>query len=287
MAQEKEERQSRSVDGRRVLRVDRRVNDSTAAKREDDLGLPLPDRRKVYNGERREKEEKRRIIEIVPERPIHTCIYVENFQFHECTIRTCKNFTDVTRTKCLAIDRVQPVGNKIISDAELHLYKFSQEKVSTRLISIKRKKAITRVKAILILHSFIEYIRENHKPKGVRVYGGKLVERLEMDYPLKVRKLQFYNWMWPYLTSKKVWRKFALKKGGECAVFKVYMLLNLTRMKYDSLITQLKEDQHERSIEASSPQQSDDDRRTRKLQKLVSLGTQQLKPKRKRKHDHE
>lgn len=285
---EKDVRQNRESEGRRVLRVDRRVNDQAKAKRKDEsTGLVLPDRRKVYKGERRDTEEKRRVIPIEEEREIHTCIYVENFKFHECTIRSCKNFTDVTRTKCLAIDRVQPVGNKIISDAELHLYKFSQEKVSTRLISIKRKKAITRVKAILILHSFIENIRENYKPKGTRVYGGKLVERLEMDYPLKIRKLQFYNWMWPYLISKKVWRKFAQKKGGECAVFKVYMLLNLTRMKYDSLITQLKEDQNERSIEQASGTQTDDDRRTRKLQKLVSLGTQQLKPKRKRKHDHE
>lgn len=244
MAREKE-RRGEVVDDRRVLRVDRRINDPKSKRVDDDTGLPLPDRRKIQEEERRTNDRRaergRREIEIVPQRPVHQCIYVEGYQFHECAITSCKNHTEVTKTKCLAIDRVQPVGNKIISDAELHLYKYSDQKVSTRLISLKRKKAIARVKAILILYQFIEYIRDNYKPKGDRVYNGKLVEKMELSYPLKISKLRFFNWMWPYLTSKKVWRKFAKKGGGECGTFKVYMLLNLTRMKYESLIKQLKD----------------------------------------------
>lgn len=230
-----------------------------AKKRATNSGIILPERRQQVEA---------KVIPIVEDnRPVHTCIYVEQFKFRECTIKTCKNFTPVTATKCLAIDRVQPVGNKIISDAELHLYKYSDEKVSTRLISLKRKKAIMRVKAILILHSLIEYIRDNYKSKG-QVFASALVTEIESEYPLKVRKLQFQNWMWPYLTSKKVWRKFATKMGGECAIFKPYMLLNLDRVKFDSLISQLKEAKHERS----SKTKSNNHRRTGKLQKLVGVG---------------
>ena len=251
MATEKElpdpkERREQKGSDRRVLRVDRRINDPDT-KRTDDLGLPLPDRRKIREDSRRSDSQERREIPIQLDRPIHSCIYVENFQFHECTIRSCKNHTDVTTSKCLAIDRVQPVGNKIYSDAELHLYKFSDKKASTRLISIKRKKAIMRVKGILILHAFLEYIRDNHKAKRVEPYSNKLIEKMEASYPLKIRKLQFENWMWPYLTSKKVWRKFATHKGGECEEFKVFMLLNLTRMKYDNLIKQLKGTKNEQA----------------------------------------
>jgi hypothetical protein len=277
MAQENDKPGHARKSDRRVLRVDRRVNDKDI--RTDDLGLPLPDRRRVFTDERRTTE---RRSEVIPIRQVHTCIYIESFQFHECTIKSCKNFTDVTASKCLAIDRVQPVGNKIISDAELHLYKYSADKVSTRLISMKRKKAITRVKAILILHSLLEYIRDNYKPKGI-AYNTKLVSKLESDYPLKVSKLQFYNWMWPYLTSKKVWKKFSKLKGGECSDFKIYMLLNLTKSKYDTLISQLKDSKNERNDST----EADDDWRTGKLEKLVGVGAQQLQPERQRQYHDE
>lgn len=276
MAQEKDPHDPKRKSDRRVLRVDRRVNSDDI--RTDELGLPLPDRRKVFKDERRGGE---RRSEVIPIRQIHSCIYIENFQFHECTIKSCKNFTSATTSKCLAIDRVQPVGNKIISDAELHLYKYSEDKVSTRLISIKRKKAITRVKAIVILHSLLDYIRDNYKPKD-RAYNTELVEKIESDYPLKIGKLQFYNWMWPYLTSKKVWKKFSKLKGGECADFKIYMLLNLTKAKYDTLISQLKDSKNE-----SASAETNDDWRTGKLEKLVGLGVEQLQSKGHRKHDHE
>lgn len=248
MATEKDlpERREPKGSDRRVLRVDRRVNDPDA-KPLDDLGLPLPDRRKIREDSRRDTKPERREIPILADRPINSCIYVAGFQFHECTITSCKNHTEVTITKCLAIDRVQPAGNKIISDAELHLYKFSDKKVSTRLISIKRKKAIMRVKGILILHAFIEYIRDGYKPKSDEVYNMKAIRRAEASYPLKIRKLQFENWMWPYLTSKKVWRKFASHKGGECEEFKVCMLLNLIRIEYDNLCKQLKGTKNEQA----------------------------------------
>lgn len=222
--------------------------------------------------------ERRRTIPIVTDGPIHTCIYVEQFQFRQCTIKTCKNFTPITASRCLAIDRVQPVGNKIISDAELHLYKYSTEKVSTRLISLKRKKAITRVKAILILHSLLEYIRENYKPKG-RVWDGSTMVKAESEYPLKVRRLQFKNWMWPYLVSKKVWNKFATKKGGECAAFKPYMLLNLDRESFDSLIAQFKQLKEEGNTnERSRKPKTSIHRRTGTVKKLLRVGKEHVQP---------
>ena len=280
----KKERASnrRKDDDRRALLRDRRVTDPAKAKRVDELGMPLPDRRGVFDerrtGEGDRRNEDRRVIPVVPERKVHSCVYVEGYRFYECVIKTCKNFTDVTKTKCLAIDRVQPVGNKIISDAELHLYKFTDTRVSTRLVSIKRKKAVTRVKAILILNSLIEFIRENYKP-GEKAYSGKMVEKLELDYPLRIRKLQFYNWMWPYLTSKKVYKKFVTKKGGECSTFKVHMLLNLTRMKYETLIKQLKEDPNASPSTSSSTSEAVDRSRPRSLTKLFGVGAEQLESK--------
>lgn len=168
------------------------------------------------------------------------CTYIEWYKFKQCTIKTCKNFSATTASHCLAIDRVTPVGNKIISDAELHLFKYAKAGVSTRLISLKRKKAVTRVKAILILHSFIEYIK-NHKRPDERYWSGKLVERLELEYPLRVMKLGYMNWMLPYLTSEEFYKQFAAtRKGGECETFKLHVLLDLTEMKFQALLKSIK-----------------------------------------------
>lgn len=283
-AEKKKERSKdrRLEDDRRRLLRDRRVAKPEETKRVDEIGMPLPDRRGVFeerrDGDDSRRGDDRRTIPVLPERKVNTCIYVEGYKFYECVIKTCKNFTEGTKSKCLAVDRVQPVGNKIISDAELHLYKFTDAKVSTRLVSIKRKKAVTRVKAILILNAFIEFIKENYKPKD-KMYSGKMVEKLELDYPLRIQKLQFYNWMWPYLTSKKVYKKFVTKKGGECATFKVHMLLNLTRMKYETLIKQLKDDPNA-SPSSSNSHERTDDCRPRSLKKLFGVGSKSVESKR-------
>lgn len=170
---------------------------------------------------------------------VQDCPYIEWYKFRQCTIKTCRNFTSATSSRCLAIDRVQPIGNKVISDAELHLFKFPDSGVSTRFISIKRKKAVLRVKSILILHAFIDFIKQNYKPDE-RYWSNKLVERLELEYPLRILKLGYMNWMLPYVTSKKVYEKFAAKKGGECGLFKPNMLLCMTEMKFKALRKSLK-----------------------------------------------
>lgn len=175
---------------------------------------------------------------------INVCLYQEWYKFHTCSIRSCKNYTEVTKSKCLAIDRVQPVGSKVISDSELHYFKFSDKNVSTRLISLKRKKAVTRVKAILILNSLIEYIRDECKPVGEEL-SGKAVEKLESSYPLKIKKLGYARWMLPYIVDEKFYKKFLKKKEGECSSFKLCTILSLTPMKFERLLTQLKENQRE------------------------------------------
>ena len=180
----------------------------------------------------------------------HSCQYVEWYKFKQCSVRTCKNFSDTTSSKCLAIDRVQPSGNKVISDAELHLFKFAEAGVSTRLISLKRKKAVTRVKAILILREFIEYIKQHHKPDH-RYWSGKVVEKVEIEYPLRVMRLGYMNWMLPYLTCSTVYAKFAAKHGGECLLFKVNVLLDMTELKFKALLRCIKTPTNETEIEAS------------------------------------
>lgn len=167
------------------------------------------------------------------------CMYVEWYKFNRCDIRTCKNYSDVTPTRCLGIDRVQPSGTKIISDAELHMYKFSSDKVSTRLVSLKRKKAMNRIKVILVLNEYLNFIRTTHKPEN-RVYQNEYTTRLEKQFPLKVKRLKFESWMWPHLVDVNNFKKFSLGLDGESKEIELHELLGTTLMKFKMLQTSLK-----------------------------------------------
>lgn len=161
---------------------------------------------------------------------MNTCIYVEWYKFKVCEIKTCKNHSNITPTRCMAIDRRQPSGNKVISDAELHYYKF-EPSVSTRLVSYQRKTCVERVKKILVLYEFIQYLNKNHK--GIQ-YEHKRFTYLQNRYPLKVKKLGFKPWMWEFMTTE-VFNSFLETKEGECEKFTLYQLLNLSESKFFKL----------------------------------------------------
>ena len=163
------------------------------------------------------------------------CPIVPWYKFHTCDIRTCKSHTTETQHCCLELDRRKPEGTKQFSDAELNLYKFRQRKISTRLVQIHRKNAIQAVKAILILYKFIEWLQENFEP-GAR-FNHKDMRQLEREFPLKIKRLGWKNWMWEYLLDAQVWSRFASKaEGGECNVFEVHHLLGIKLERYESLL---------------------------------------------------
>lgn len=164
------------------------------------------------------------------------CPYVSWFRFKTCTIKTCKNFTDKTASKCLAIDREAPTGNKVISDAEIHLFKFHNDNVSTRLVSMRRKKAVDRVKCILALHGFIEHLKAKYtgeERKGWFIHP--LLTETRAKYPLKIKRLGFENWMWPFIVSKREYKLFANHGRGECAEFGIHELLAVEQQELEQL----------------------------------------------------
>lgn len=175
--------------------------------------------------------------------PIHTCPFVEWYQFKRCEIKTCKNYTSVTESRCLDIDRVKPSGSKFISDAELHLFKFDGTGVTTRLVSLKRKKAVDRVKSIIILYKYIEFIRTKYESQGENspLVMGRYAQAAQKTDPLKIRKLNWKNWMWHYLVDPDVHAEFLEQHGGECKEFKIEQLLRLTNIKYTKLLKEIEE----------------------------------------------
>ena len=165
---------------------------------------------------------------------IKQCPLVDWYMFRQCDIRTCKNHTTETKHQCIEIDRVRPEGTKQFSDAELNVYKFKQRGISTRLVQIYRKNAIQDVKSILTLYKYIDWIRENCKPDGEFRHEDML--RLEKEYPLKIKRLGWSNWMWKYLLDDKAWARFVKNSDGECSTFNVHQLLGIKLGRYEALL---------------------------------------------------
>lgn len=170
-----------------------------------------------------------------------TCPIVPWYEFKHCEIKTCKNHTGETKHRCLEIDRKKPEGTKQFSDAELNLYKFKHRGISTRLVQMKRKDAIQNVKSILVLKRFIEWLEENFQPKpGFRMDPG--MRKLEKEYPLKIKRLGWKNWMWAYALDNTAWETFCKREGGECATFNVYQLLGIKLGRYENLLQSTKKE---------------------------------------------
>lgn len=169
------------------------------------------------------------------------CPLVPWYQFNQCDIKTCKNYTTETPRHCLELDRKKPEGTKQFSDAELNLYKFKSRHISTRLVQIRRKEAIQNVKNILVLKRFVEWLADNFQPKpGFRLKPD--MRRLEKDYPLKVKRLGWKNWMWAYVLDNKTWETFCQREGGECATFSVYQLLCIKMGRFENLLQPTKKE---------------------------------------------
>jgi hypothetical protein len=173
---------------------------------------------------------------------VHSCPLVSWYKFKQCGIQTCKNYNKVTATKCLDIDRVKVDGTKFISDSELHLFKYSKKKksVTTRFVSLRRKQAVDRVKSILILRKYLDYLQQKYEKASKVTKAGIFIEKLESEYPLNVKKLGFKNWMWVYLIREEEYEKFLKANPGECKEFGLDKLLCLTELKYEKLLNEIR-----------------------------------------------
>ena len=144
----------------------------------------------------------------------------------------------MTAHRCLAVDRVRPEGNKVISDAEINLYRLDGRE-NTRQVQVKRKRAVKRVKSILVLREFIAFIRNEYKSGGV--WKTATIRKLESRYPLRVEQLGWENWMWEFFLDVAAWEKFCSQsQGGECSEFNLHTLLSTKLETIEALYKELK-----------------------------------------------
>lgn len=193
------------------------------------------------------KTKAKKVIEIklkVDESLVSTCPNVEWFKFVTCTISSCKNYTEETKRKCLALDRVRPSGAKFISDHELHLYKLRAQNISSRSVQVKRMKATNRIRAILVMKKYIEFIKHHNALKEKGVFTLPLIQLAEKKTWLRSKKLGWQNWMWEYFLDASTWEKFQRKhkhdlfNDAEQNPIELHNLLGMKRLNFDKLCSQ-------------------------------------------------
>lgn len=174
----------------------------------------------------------------LPAVELKTCPQVSWFKFRtHCTINTCKYHSERLISKCMQIDARIETSN--FTDSELLYYKFSDRKITVRSVATKRKQACNRVRNILILNTYIEYIRENHSPTGLDYTKNKYVSRLLSTYPLKIKKLRFEQWMLPYMFSMKVFNKFRQEIHDQQPT-DLLAILEITQVRFQTINNHLR-----------------------------------------------
>lgn len=146
-----------------------------------------------------------------------------------CRVTTCKNYTEVTASKCLALD-VKPAADKNFSDSELAYYKFNNALKIAEVTEL-RKTAMTKVKSTLIINKIIEAIKQKKpKPSFFYVEGEhKEVDAILAKRPLSFKYLEFSPWMLSYLFDE------AFVKSVAGMNYNVADLLELKTQEYNKL----------------------------------------------------
>lgn len=167
---------------------------------------------------------------------VNNCPLVDWYKFKVCKLYTCKNYTKVTRRRCLELDRVKP-KTKSYTDAELHLYKYKEDNVTTRLVGIRRKKAIDRVKSVLVLKRWLELLVTY---PVVKVTLTPQQEKQQNKFPLNIKKLGWDPNYWHYMTEKDFNNFIKISnKEAECNLLTLKDVLQITDRKYKTLIKEV------------------------------------------------
>jgi hypothetical protein len=150
-----------------------------------------------------------------------------------CTISSCKYHSTVTESHCLALASLLE-GERALTDAELLLYKYPKSNMSEKDVSVLRRKATDRVRAVVSLYACLVYIREYCNKVEVFTYSdNSLVSELVKKQPLSILKLGFEPWMFVYLIDSAILTSICGPK------FQLRIALSLNPREYQTLLSEV------------------------------------------------
>ena len=157
------------------------------------------------------------------------------YTFNTCKITTCKYSSSKLKTGCMRLERKNTEGYKSMSDGELFYYKFTEEEDIKKAASVRRK-AVSRVKSILVLHRFLDYIRENFEPLFFLDEESKELTSILSMYPFNVKELKVEYWMLFYIFDDSVFHRFTnSNRSGDVKAFTCGSVLSMSKRVFFSL----------------------------------------------------
>jgi len=163
---------------------------------------------------------------------VSKCVLVEWYQFKgQCPIKRCKFNTSKLKTGCLALERRDTAGKKLLTDRELRYYKFDNE-THVNNISTHRKKVLANTKRIITLYYYIQYILNNCKIQQIEC--GPNAEKLLHEFPLKLKKLNMTSTLLANMLIESNFEQYKKSARPE-EDYKIYDLLLIPHKKWVQL----------------------------------------------------
>lgn len=150
----------------------------------------------------------------------------------QCSITSCKYFSEQTERRCLALDVRFSSGEKT-TDAELKMYKFPD--LSSQKIAALRKNAVGRAENIIRLYVLIQRIELERRVW--QYVPSPILDTILARKPLRITKLGFEPWMLFYLCD----RNYVVKHTG----VEPHELLWMKEVEYQTLANIIRSSNHE------------------------------------------
>lgn len=159
------------------------------------------------------------------------CPLVNWFKFEtKCAIKRCKYYSDMLETGCIAIERSSQ-QRKELTDVELMYYKFNNKVPISKVLAHKKIVAM-RVKHILILHKYIQYV--NDLCYESLEYDSQF-DSLLKAFPLKLKKLNVTPHVLVGILNEKHFKDFCTKNNIDSDV-KLHSILMLSEKAFKDLL---------------------------------------------------
>lgn len=136
---------------------------------------------------------------------------VEWFEFtKKCSIHSCKFNTDRLETGCLAIERKDTLGKKLLTDRELCYYKFNND-IPLQSVTALRKHALCKTKKIISLYYYVQFVQ--NQTHLLQIEPTIEATKLLTKFPVRLKKLNITPVLLANLLIESNFEKFKTKKS--------------------------------------------------------------------------
>ena len=164
----------------------------------------------------------------------HQCRANPDYYFDECCVSSCKNYSAVIQSKCLAEERKDCLNSdRGISDHEIRFFKSYS---SVKQVVRNRKQAFNSVYAILILDKYLDYINQLQKvPTKEQILLEKDISAVLKKYPLNLPDFNITPSLLVYLFDEATYNAFSVRTCKMCNEYSLHAILNLDEQSVMSL----------------------------------------------------